>query len=94
MYGLKQAPRAWFHRLPTALHALGFTGSKTDPSLFIYSSKGVLLYTLIYVDDIILMGNSMVAIDSVVQSLSRTFAIQDLGPLSYFLGIEIMKHDS
>lgn len=46
LYGLKQAPRAWFQRLSTALHALGFQGSKTDPSLFIYSSKGVLLYML------------------------------------------------
>ena len=66
LYGLKQAPRAWFHRLSTALHALGFRGSKTDPSLFIYSSNGVLLYMLVYVDDIILTGNSTADIDRVV----------------------------
>lgn len=38
LYGLKQAPRAWFHRLSTALQALGFRGSRTDPSLVVYSS--------------------------------------------------------
>ncbi|KAJ9554160.1 hypothetical protein OSB04_018205 [Centaurea solstitialis] len=34
LYGLKQAPRAWFHRLSTVLHSLGFQGSKTDPCSF------------------------------------------------------------
>lgn len=36
LYGLKQAPRAWFSRLSTRLLELGFHGSKSDTSLFIY----------------------------------------------------------
>lgn len=94
LYGLKQAPRAWFTRLSTALHSLGFRGSKTDPSLFIYSAHGILLYMLVYVDDIILTGNNSQAIDRVVHSLGTTFAIQDMGALSYFLGIEVSKRGS
>lgn len=90
LYGLKQAPRAWFHRLSGSLQDLGFKGSKTDPSLFIYSKAGTLLYMLVYVDDIILTGNNPKAINHVVHSLSRSFAIQDMGRLSYFLGIEII----
>ncbi|KAK1420567.1 hypothetical protein QVD17_22267 [Tagetes erecta] len=90
LYGLKQAPRAWFQRLSTALQALGFTGSKTDPSLFVYSSKGTLLYMLVYVDDIILTGNNPQAINHIVSSLHKTFAVKDMGNLSYFLGIEII----
>nr|GEV99411.1 hypothetical protein [Tanacetum cinerariifolium] len=35
---------------------LGFKGSKTDPSLFIYSRGDTLLYILVYVDDIIVTG--------------------------------------
>ncbi|KAD6118667.1 hypothetical protein E3N88_09938 [Mikania micrantha] len=92
LYGLKQAPRVWFQRLTTALQALGFQGSQTDPSLFVYSRHGTLLYMLIYVDDIILTGNNDHAIDTVVHNLSREFAIQDMGALSYFLGIEITRH--
>ncbi|GJX16229.1 retrovirus-related pol polyprotein from transposon TNT 1-94 [Tanacetum coccineum] len=49
----EQAPRAWFERLSKALFDLGFKGSKTDPSLFIYSRGDTLLYILVYVDDII-----------------------------------------
>lgn len=94
LYGLKQAPRAWFQRLSSALISLGFRGSKTDPSLFIYSAHGTLLYMLVYVDDIILTGNNNKAIDHIVHSLSRSFAVQDMGPLSYFLGIEVVRRDS
>ncbi|GJZ95525.1 putative RNA-directed DNA polymerase [Tanacetum coccineum] len=92
LYGLKQAPRAWFQRLSKALHLLGFKGSTTDPSLFIHSSAGTFLYMLVYVDDIILTGNNDTAIEHVVKSLSSTFALQDMGPLSYFLGIEVKSN--
>ncbi|GJU34419.1 putative RNA-directed DNA polymerase [Tanacetum coccineum] len=57
LYGLKQAPRAWFERLSKDLFDIGFKGSKTDPSLFIYSRGDTLLYILVYVDDIIVIGN-------------------------------------
>lgn len=89
LYGLKQAPRAWFQRLSSALLSLGFRGSRTDPSLFIYCVNGTLLYMLVYVDDIILTGNNSSAIDHVVRSLSKSFAVQDMGSLTYFLGIEV-----
>jgi len=90
LYGLKQAPRAWFNSLSGALLQLGFLGSKTDPSLFIYSHHGALLYMLVYVDDIILTGNNPRLINHITQQLSTKFAIQDLGKLSYFLGIEVV----
>jgi len=54
LYGLKQAPRQWFERLQVALLHLGFKASKCDPSLFIFSSHGQLVYLLVYVDDIII----------------------------------------
>ncbi|KAD4180455.1 hypothetical protein E3N88_29046 [Mikania micrantha] len=94
LYGLKQAPRAWFHRLSDVLYTLGFTGSKTDPSLFIYSSNGTTLYMLVYVDDIVLTGNNPAVIDTIVKHLQQHFALQDLGALSYFLGIEVLPKGS
>ncbi|KAM0014676.1 putative RNA-directed DNA polymerase [Helianthus debilis subsp. tardiflorus] len=92
LYGLKQAPRAWFNRLSSTLQTLGFNGSKTDPSLFILKTNEVLLYVLVYVDDIIITGNNQDAINKVIAQLSSTFAVKDLGDLHYFLGIEIVPH--
>ncbi|KAJ0483795.1 putative RNA-directed DNA polymerase [Helianthus annuus] len=92
LYGLKQAPRAWFHRLSSTLQSFGFMGSKTDPSLFILKRNGLLLYVLVYVDDIIVTGNHPQAINDVIAKLSSAFAVKDLGTLHYFLGIEIVPH--
>ena len=36
LYGLKQAPRQWFDSLKSTLLHLGFSGSKCDPSLFVF----------------------------------------------------------
>jgi hypothetical protein len=48
-----EAPRAWFSHLSSKLQSLGFTPSKADTSLFFYAKSGVIIYVLIYVDDII-----------------------------------------
>ncbi|KAL0786108.1 hypothetical protein Bca101_002354 [Brassica carinata] len=88
IYGLKQAPRAWYNELRRFLLASGFTNSLADASLFIYNKNGVLLYMLIYVDDIILTGNNQTHLNNFITSLSTRFSLKDLGQLSYFLGIE------
>jgi hypothetical protein len=82
LYGLKQAPRVWFQQLSATLLSLGFTCSRVDSSLFVYSSKAT-------ADDIILTGNNPKAIETLIQHLSRTYPVQDMGKLSYFLGLEI-----
>ncbi|GJV35108.1 putative RNA-directed DNA polymerase [Tanacetum coccineum] len=94
LYDLKQAPCAWFECLSKALFDLGFKGSKMDPSLFIYSREDTLLYILVYVDDIIVTGNNKGTIDNIICQLGFAFALKDLEPLNYFLGIEIVLHVS
>ena len=92
LYGLKQALRAWYSRLSEKLITLGFKHSNTDTSLFIFRCNAITIFILIYVDDIIITGSSTSVIDSVIQSLSREFAVKDLGKLSYFLGVELLPH--
>ncbi|GJW66223.1 putative RNA-directed DNA polymerase [Tanacetum coccineum] len=92
--GSSKAPRAWFKRLSKALFDLGFKGSKTDPSLFIYSRGHTLLYILVYVDDIIITSNNNGTIDNIISQLGSAFALKDLAPLNYFLCIEIVPHVS
>uniref|UniRef100_A0A2N9IBI2 Reverse transcriptase Ty1/copia-type domain-containing protein n=1 Tax=Fagus sylvatica TaxID=28930 RepID=A0A2N9IBI2_FAGSY len=89
LYGLKQSPRAWFERFTTHLLDLGFCASVVDPSLFIFSHAGVVLYLLLYVDDIILTGNDSTAITALISQLASMFELKDLGPLRYFLGLQV-----
>jgi histone deacetylase 1/2 len=48
---------------------------------------------LVYIDDIIVMISSIVATDRLVCQLRTLFALKDLGPLHYFLGVEVHTHD-
>jgi hypothetical protein len=89
LYGLKQAPRAWYSRLSFKLQALGFIASKIDISLFIYKKGPVIIYLLVYVDDIIITSSSLAAIDALLADLWSNFALKDLGSLNYFLGIQV-----
>ena len=91
LYGLKQAPRAWYSRLSTKLQALGFKASKADTSLFFYSKGTVVVFVLIYVDDIIVASSTHEAASALLQDLNKDFALKDLGVLNYFLGIEVNK---
>lgn len=91
IYGLKQAPHAWFSRLSTKLLQIGFVGSKADTSLFIYRTKTVTIYLLIYVDDIIITASDPAAITELLKLLSVDFAVKELGELHYFLGVEVNK---
>jgi hypothetical protein len=46
---------------------------------------------LLYVDDMLITGDNSEHISHVKQHLSKEFQMSDLGPLSYFLGIEVQQ---
>uniref|UniRef100_A0A2N9GIZ9 Reverse transcriptase Ty1/copia-type domain-containing protein n=1 Tax=Fagus sylvatica TaxID=28930 RepID=A0A2N9GIZ9_FAGSY len=92
IYGLKQAPRAWFSRLSNKLLDLGFHGSRSDSSLFIYKTTSLTMFILIYVDDIIITASQPESIDDLLLSLTHEFAVKDLGNLNFFLGIEVLSN--
>jgi hypothetical protein len=92
LYGLKQAPRAWYQRFTDYVAKMGFSHSISDHSLFIYHHGNDIAYILLYVDDIILTASSNALRDSIMSKLGSEFAMKDLGPLSYFLGISVTRH--
>ena len=91
LYGLKQSPRAWYNKLSYSLIQHGFVPSKADASLFILHTAADTLLVLVYVDDIIITGTSAKLMGSLITHLNSHFALKDLGPLHYFLGIEVHR---
>ena len=88
IYGLRQAPRAWYNELRHFLLLQGFMNSKSDSSLFIFHQDYTIIYLLVYVDDIIVIGNKSSSIHKFIQQLATRFSLKDLGSLHYFLGVD------
>ncbi|KAJ0810676.1 putative RNA-directed DNA polymerase [Helianthus annuus] len=91
LYGLKQASRNWYQKFTSALLQLNYKQSAADHSLFIYKEGKVFVTALIYVDDVIVVGNNEDKIKETKKFLNDKFSIKDLGPLKYFLGIEAAR---
>ncbi|KAL7596004.1 hypothetical protein Lser_V15G30641 [Lactuca serriola] len=51
----------------------------------------IFVAALIYVDNVIIMGNDRKKIEDTKSCLDKNFSIKDLGTLKYFLGIEVAR---
>lgn len=95
LYGLKQSPRAWFGRFSSALIQFGMTRCEADHSVFfLHSSNGQHIFLVVYVDDIVIIGDDTDGIQRLKTHLFKNFQTKDLGPLRYFLGIEVAQSSS
>lgn len=90
LYGLKQTPRAWYQKLTQSLVQFGFFHSKCDHSLFIYSHQDVIIYVLMYENNILITSSSSTLVHKLIDSLHDKFALKKLGILEYFIGIKIL----
>lgn len=61
--------------------------------MFIYHRNGITFYLLVYIDDIIVTRPSPNALQHFIMSLASRFSLKDLGPLSYFLDVEVLYLD-
>lgn len=67
----------------------GYQQSTSDYSLFTLKHKPIFTALLVYVDDIIIVGNSLTGFSNIKAILDQNFKIKDLGILKYFLGLEV-----
>nr|GEZ11479.1 ribonuclease H-like domain-containing protein [Tanacetum cinerariifolium] len=92
LYGLKQAPCVWFQRFAGYATRAGFSHSRLDSSLLIFTQGSQVAYLLIYVDDIILTASSTVLLQQLIDSLHKEYDMTDPEDLNYFLGISAVRH--
>eukprot|EP00253_Pinus_taeda_P023224 PITA_23224 len=91
LYGLKQSPRKWYQKFDTFIRGLGFTRSKADHCVYFKLIGDRVIYLVLYVDDMLLVGNDKEIIQDLKTQLSSKFDMKDLGAANYILGMEIKR---
>jgi hypothetical protein len=93
LYGSKQAGYNWFAKLSNGFEDHGFVPSSIDPCVFF--GQGCIVLT--YVDNCIIVGDSMHQIDALIQLLHggvEHFVLQDKGSIDKYLGVNIKQIDA
>ena len=65
IYGLKQASRSWNIRFDQSVKSFGFIQCPDEPCVYKRSSENVVVFLVLYVDDILLIGNDVGTLSSV-----------------------------
>ncbi|KAI3723535.1 hypothetical protein L2E82_35178 [Cichorium intybus] len=91
IYGLKQASRSWNLCFHEKVKEFGFSRSEDESCVYVKASGSIVTFLVLYVDDILLMGNDIPTLQSVKAWLGKCFAMKDLGEAAYILGIRILR---
>ncbi|KAJ9541041.1 hypothetical protein OSB04_027547 [Centaurea solstitialis] len=94
IYGLKQASRSWNLHFDERIKEFGFAKSEFEPCVYTKFSGSIVTFLVLYVDDILLIGNDIPTLQSVKEWLSKCFQMKDLGEAAYILGIKIYRNRS
>ena len=94
IYGLKQASRSWNLRFDDAIKEFGFIKNEDEPCVYKKVSGSAIVFLVLYVDDILLIGNDIPELQSVKTWLGKCFSMKDLGEAAYVLGIRIYRDRS
>ena len=81
LYGLKQAPRQWYKKFDSCMVSQGYKRTAADQCVYTQRfSDGNFVALLLYVDDILIVGQDATKIKQLKKELSKSFDMKDLGP--------------
>jgi Reverse transcriptase (RNA-dependent DNA polymerase) len=87
LYGLKQAGHWWYDTLTCALNDLGLCITQADPGVFHVQVEDDVLILAVHVDDCVITSSSSELMRCYKQTLNTQYALTDLGPIHWLLGI-------
>lgn len=73
------------------LQLLGMKPLDADPCIYMVKKRGIIVLIAVYIDDIQIASNHDPTLQKLRNDLSYHFKLRDLGPLSYFLGLEFQQ---
>ena len=94
IYGLKQASRSWNLRFDEKIKEFGFIKNEDEPCVYKKTSGSTVTFLILYVDDILILGNDIPSMRGVKAWLEKCFSMKDLGEAAYILGIKIYRDRS
>ena len=81
LYGLKQAPRQWYKKFDSFMMSQGYKRTEAYHYVYIHQfSGGNFIILLLYVDDMLIVGQDAILISKLKDELSKSFDMKDLGP--------------
>jgi Reverse transcriptase (RNA-dependent DNA polymerase) len=89
LYRLKQASCKWYDLLYGVLMDLGFHVARVDPGVFITQIGDSVLLLVVLIDNCAMTGSSAKLIVIYKGKLHQRYALMDLGPVNWLLGIQI-----
>lgn len=90
LYGLKQLPRIWYQVLHDFFCTKGFSQIEANHSIFVCSRRHLIIG--VYVDDLLVVGESQKEIDLLKKALTTCFKMTDLGPVTHYLRLCITRN--
>ena len=92
IYGLKQASRSWNIKFDTAIKSYGFKQNVDEPRVYKRIVNSTVAFLVLYVDDILLIGNDVGILTDIKHWLATQFQMKDLGEAQFVLGIQIVRN--
>ena len=89
-----QASRSWNVRFDSVIKAYGFIQTFGKACIYKKVSGSSVAFLILYVQDLLLIGNDIEILDSIKGYLNKSFSKKDLGEADYTLSIKIYKDRS
>ena len=83
--------RSWNIRFDEAVKTYGFDQNVDEPYVYKYIKDKRVVFLILYVDDILLIGNNVELLSDIKMWLANHFQMKDLGEASCALGIQIFR---
>ena len=95
IYRLKHAGRVWYELMADTLRRkMGFERIYSDARVYVLCRQGgnqTKIILILYVDDLLLMGNNLSMINRIKKKLGKAYHMKDLGATQSYLGIRITR---
>ena len=89
-----QASRSWNQRFDEVIKAFGFINVFGEACIYKKVSGSSIAFLILYVDDILLIGNYVELLESVKDYLNGSFSMKDLEEVAYILGTKTYRYRS